>query len=292
MAFAEVPSRVDVDELERSVLDRWEKEKVFEQALTRTKDGQLFTFYDGPPYATGKPHYGHILQSAIKDTVLRYKTMRGYFVPRRVGWDCHGLPVETIVEKELGFKTKKDIEEYGIEKFNDRCRETVTRYVDEFTATLKRMGRWADYEKAYFTMERGYMESEWWVFKQLWEQGLIYQAFRSTPYCIRCETPLSNFEVSINYKDTTDTAVYVALPVSPTLLRRPAELRGADQELVLLIWTTTPWTLPGNAAVAINPAITYLSVRYKGREFVIAQERVKAVFGEDAEVVEPLVLIP
>jgi isoleucyl-tRNA synthetase len=245
MAFQEVPSRVDVDELERGVLAAWEKHGIFAKTLAQNKEGSQFTFYDGPPYATGKPHYGHILQSAIKDTVLRYKTMRGYYVPRRVGWDCHGLPVETLVEKELGFKTKKDIEEYGIEKFNARCRETVTRYITEFTNTLKRIGRWADYEKPYFTMERDYMESEWWVFKQLWEQDLIYQAFRSTPYCVRCETPLSNFEVSINYKDTTDTAVYVALRANAKRKTQNAK-QASDDSVWLLVWTTTPWTLQGN----------------------------------------------
>jgi len=203
-SFTEVSSRVDVDALELGVLEEWEKEKIFEKTLEQTRDGEVFTFYDGPPYATGKPHYGHVLQSAIKDTVLRYKTMQGYHVPRRVGWDCHGLPVETLVEKELGLKAKKDIEEYGIEEFNAKCREMVTRYVDEFTAALKRMGRWAEYDKPYFTMDRDYMESEWWAFKEMWDKGLVYKAFRSTPYCIRCETPLSNFEVSSNYKDRVD----------------------------------------------------------------------------------------
>lgn len=286
--FKDVPSRVDVDKLEREVLDYWEREHIFEKSLEKTKNGSLYTFYDGPPYATGKPHYGHILQSAIKDTVLRYKTMRGYHVPRQVGWDCHGLPVETIVEKELGFKTKKDIEEYGIEQFNEKCRETVTRYVDVFTDTLKRIGRWADYGKAYFTMERDYMESEWWVFKQLWERELVYKAFRSSPYCIRCATPLSNFEVSMAYKDTTDTAVYVMLPVvgegGPP--NRPTNTAGrrADQQLSLLIWTTTPWTLPGNAAVAVSPDLHYVSVEHEGKELIVAKERLEEVFGGEVEV--------
>ena len=280
--FKEVATRVDVDELELEILDYWEQEKIFAKSLEQTKDKKLFTFYDGPPYATGKPHYGHILQSAIKDTVLRYKTMRGWHVPRRVGWDTHGLPVEVLVEKELGLKTKKDIEKYGIEAFNKKCREAVFRYIDEFTATLQRLGRWADYEHGYATLDLDYMESEWWVFKELWDKKLVYKDFRSTPYCIRCATPLSNFETGMGYKERTDQAVYVKLPVSPTSL--PAELRGADQSPSLLIWTTTPWTLPGNVAVAMNPDISYVSVGYEGEELIVAQDLVEKIFGQETPV--------
>ncbi|MEX2055277.1 MAG: isoleucine--tRNA ligase [Candidatus Andersenbacteria bacterium] len=272
-SFSLVSSRVNSDELEREILSYWETAKIFEQSLEQTKGQEQFTFYDGPPYATGKPHYGHVLQSAIKDTVLRYKTMQGYYVPRRVGWDCHGLPIETLVEKELGFKTKKDIEAFGIEKFNQACRDVVFRYIDDFTQTLRRMGRWADYEGAYATLNQDYMESEWWVFQQLWQQELVYKAFRSTPYCIRCATPLSNFEVSSNYKDTVDTSIYVGLPVKE------------HDGLSLLVWTTTPWTLPGNAAVAINPELAYVTYEHEGKQYVVAKERVQAVFGESGNVV-------
>lgn len=272
-AFRDVQSTVDVDALERQILDGWEDKRIFSRSLEQTKDGTLFTFYDGPPYATGKPHYGHILQSAIKDTVLRYKTMQGYYVPRRVGWDCHGLPVETIVEKELGFKTKKDIEQFGIEKFNQKCRDTVYRYIDEFQTTLMRIGRWADYDGAYSTLDRDYMESEWWAFRQLWDQGLVYKAFRSTPYCVRCATPLSNFEVTSNYKSKTDAAVYVLLKV------KSQKSKVKSKQLYLLIWTTTPWTLPGNAAVAINPNLHYVSVRHKGKDIIVARERLEALTG-------------
>ncbi len=272
--FKDVSSRVNSDELELDVLEYWEKEAIFKKSLDRARDkGKLFTFYDGPPYATGKPHYGHILQSTIKDAVLRYKTMKGFYVPRRVGWDCHGLPVETIVEKNLGFKTKKDIEKYGIEKFNKKCRETVFKYIDEFTSTLKRVGRWADYDDAYATLDNDYMETEWWVFKSLWDMGLVYKAFRSTPYCIRCATPLSNFEVTSNYKDKTDTAVYVLLKVE-------------DEDSHLLIWTTTPWTLPGNAAVAISGELKYVSVEHDGKKIIVAKERVADVFGEDVDILK------
>lgn len=269
--FKEVDARVNVDELERGILEFWDTENVFHQTLEQTKDGELFTFYDGPPYATGKPHYGHILQSAIKDTVLRYKTMQGYHVPRRVGWDCHGLPVENLVEKELGFKAKKEIED-DIEGFNKKCRETVYRYIGDFTSILKRIGRWADYDQAYSTLDRDYMESEWWVFKQLWDQGLVYKDFRSTPYCIRCATPLSNFEVSMAYKDVTDTAVYVKLKAS----------NGQS----LLVWTTTPWTLPGNVAVAVGKDIEYVTVKHEGSQLIVSKPRVEALFGGDANIVK------
>ncbi len=279
--FREVSSYVDSDALERDVLEYWEKEGIFEKSLEKNKDKEEFTFYDGPPYATGKPHYGHILQSAIKDTVLRYKTMRGFYVPRRVGWDTHGLPIENIVEKELGIKEKKEIEA-DIEAFNKKCRETVFRYVDEFTGTLKRMGRWADYDNAYSTLDRDYMESEWWVFKTLWDKNLVYKAFRSTPYCTRCATPLSNFEVSMAYRDKVDQAVYVVLEVSPTSL--PQELRGANQKLSLLVWTTTPWTLPANVAVAYGSDVEYVTVELDGKAFIMAKDRVTKVLGDKAEI--------
>ena len=286
--FQDVPPRVNADELERGILEYWKKEKIFEKSLEQNKDKELFTFYDGPPYATGKPHYGHVLQSAIKDTVLRYKTMQGYYVPRRVGWDTHGLPIENIVEKELGITSKREIED-DIEAFNKRCRETVLRYVDEFTSTLKRIGRWADYDNAYSTLDRDYMESEWWVFRQLWDSDLIYKAFRTTPYCVRCATPLSNFEVSMAYKDKTDMAVYVALAISPTSPRKAADaatgLPGANQQVYLLIWTTTPWTLPGNAAVAMNPDIEYVTAQFEDKQFILAKDRVEAVLGPEATIV-------
>ncbi len=270
--FRDVPAWVESEQLEQGILDYWDKEQIFAKILQATAEKELFSFYDGPPYATGKPHYGHILQSAIKDTVLRYKTMRGYYVPRRVGWDCHGLPVETLVEKELEFKSKKDIEQYGVGEFNRRCRETVFRYIDDFTQTLQRVGRWSQYDQAYATLDQKYMETEWWVFKQLWEQGLIYEAFRTTPYCVRCATPLSNFEVSMAYKDKTDVAVYVAFPVVGT------------NDLHLLVWTTTPWTLPGNAGVAYNPEIKYVIVKQGERRFVVAADRVGVLFGEEGEI--------
>ncbi|MDA1168986.1 MAG: isoleucine--tRNA ligase [bacterium] len=266
----EVSPRVVSDELEREVLIFWDENKIFEKSLEQHKNDTLFTFYDGPPYATGKPHYGHILISAIKDTVLRYKTMKGYYVPRRVGWDTHGLPIENIVEKELGITSKKQIED-DIEGFNKKCRETVYLYVDMFRDTLKRIGRWAEYGNEYSTLDRDYMESEWWVFQQLWNQELIYKSFRTTPYCTRCATPLSNFEVGMAYKEVKDMTVYVAL-------------RGTNNQQ-LIIWTTTPWTLPGNVAVAFNPEILYVVAKKETREYILAKDRVQNVLGDDAEII-------
>ncbi len=271
----EVSSRMSSDELEQGILSYWEEHKIFEKSLDQNKEKELFTFYDGPPYATGKPHYGHVLQSAIKDTVLRYKTMQGYYVPRRVGWDTHGLPIENLVEKELGFTSKKQIED-DIEGFNEKCKETVYRYVDMFRGTLKRIGRWADYGNEYSTLDRSYMESEWWVFQQVWNQGLIYKSFRSTPYCIRCATPLSNFEVGMAYKDVKDMSVYVSL--SSTAPEENTQPR-------LVVWTTTPWTLPANVAVAYNPELTYVVAKQEEQEYILAKDRVVSVLGKDAEIV-------
>lgn len=286
--FSDVEPRFEADALEQEVLRFWEQDGTFEKSLARrqAEGAKPFVFYDGPPYATGKPHYGHVLQSAIKDAVLRYKTMRGYWVPRRVGWDTHGLPVEVLVEKELGLKTKKDVEQYGIEQFNQKCREAVFRYIDVFRQTLQRLGRWADYGNEYATLDRTYMESEWWVFQQLWEKGLVYKDFRSTPYCVRCATPLSNFEVSMAYKERTDRSVYVKLKVLDLSRKAADAATGLHKQLSLLVWTTTPWTLPANVAVAVSKDLAYVSVQSEGEEYIIARDRAKAVFGEDAKIVK------
>ena len=281
--MSEVSSRIHSDELELGVLAYWDEHKIFEKSLEQHKDKELFTFYDGPPYATGKPHYGHVLQSAIKDTVLRYKTMQGYYVPRVVGWDTHGLPIENIVEKELGITSKKQIED-DIEGFAKKCREVVYRYVDEFRTMLRRLGRWADYGNEYSTLDMSYMNAEWGVFQQLWNKDLIYKAFRSTPYCIRCATALSNFEVASSYKDVKDMSVYVALS-------RKTPLRGATglhEQQKLLVWHTTPRTLPANVAVAVNPEIVYVVVKKEGSEYILAKDRVQAVMGEGAEIIREL----
>jgi isoleucyl-tRNA synthetase len=254
---------------EKKVLKFWKDKKIFEKSLKLRKDGPVFSFYDGPPFATGQPHYGHILVTAIKDAVLRFWTMQGYYVPRRVGWDCHGLPVENLIEKEVGLKSKKDIEEYGIEKFNTACGNSVFRCVTDFQETLKRVGRWADYSNSYSTMNNNYIESVWWVLKELDKNKLVYKDFRVSPYCPRCGTPLSNFELNQPgaYQDVEDISIYVKFKLK-------------DEDASLLIWTTTPWTLPSNMAVAVGEKIKYVKVKFNGENLILAKERLSILEGE------------
>lgn len=234
---------------EQKILEFWEKDQTFEKSVARK--GKPYVFYDGPPFATGSPHYGHIVGSTMKDVVPRYFTMRGYQVERKWGWDCHGLPIENIVEKELGTKTKKEIEAMGVAKFNELCRSKVLGYVGDWEKTVRRLGRWVDMKDAYKTMDVGYMESVWWVFKQLWDKGLVYEDYRTMHICPRCETTLSQQEVSEGYKDVKDISVFVKFE----LVEQPGTF--------VLAWTTTPWTLPGNVALAIGEELEYISYTVK-----------------------------
>ncbi len=251
-------------EIEEKVLGFWNTQDIFKKSLD--KGGKEFTFYDGPPFANGQPHYGHMLASFIKDTIPRYKTMQGFHVSRRWGWDCHGLPVENLVEKELGLASKKDIQEYGLEKFNKAAQDSVLRFADDWRHIIPRIGRWVDMENDYRTMDPGYTESVWWVFKNLYDKGLVYEGFKSMQICPRCETTLSNFEVNQGYKDITDISVFVKL-----------ELKN-EPGVYFLAWTTTPWTLPGNVALAVGADINYVRVTYAGSTFIVAQDRVADVF--------------
>src|SRR3990167_4353579 len=210
---------------------------LFEKSLDKKSPQGEFVFYDGPPFATGLPHYGHILPGTIKDVIPRYKTMQGFHISRRWGWDCHGLPIENLVEKELGLDTKKDIEKFGIAEFNRRAKESVLRFEKEWKEIIPRTGRWIDMEHAYKTMDSSYTESVWWSFKNLYDKNLVYQGFKSMHLCPHCETTLSNFEVNLGYTDITDISVYVKFEL--------ADEPGA----YFLAWTTTPWTLPGNVAL-------------------------------------------
>lgn len=256
-------------ENEERVLAFWNKERIFQKSLEATEKGKEFVFYDGPPFANGTPHYGHLLASFIKDAIPRYKTMQGFHVSRRWGWDCHGLPVENLVEKELDLKTKKDIELYGIGKFNEVAQASVLRYAEEWREQIPRIGRWVDMENDYRTMDAGFTESVWWVFKTLYDRGLIYEGFKSMHICPRCETTLSNFEVNQGYKDVTDISVYVKFE----LVDEPGTY--------MLVWTTTPWTLPGNVALAIHPDIMYSIVEVDGARIILAKDLVSpAVFGD------------
>ena len=259
---------------EEAILAFWERERIFDKTLAKKSPKGEYVFYDGPPFATGLPHYGHIVASVIKDAAPRYFTMRGYHVPRVWGWDCHGLPIENIVEKELGFKHKKDIKAYGVAKFNERCRERVLTYVHEWKKIIPRIGRWADMENAYLTMEKPFMESVWWVFKQIYDKGFIYEDYRSMHICPRCETTLSQQEVAEGYKDVKDIAVTVEFKLVD------------DPDTSFLAWTTTPWTLPGNVALAVGPEMDYVTIEKKDEgvgkvvRFIFSKSRLDALFGD------------
>ena len=277
---------------EEKILFFWKEKGIFEKSLNKPDPKGEFTFYDGPPFATGTPHYGHILAGTMKDVIPRFKTMQGYRVRRRWGWDCHGLPVENLIEKELGLKSKKDILDYGIGKFNAVARESVMRYADEWRKIVPRLGRWVDMENDYRTMDATYTESVWWIFSQLHEKGLIYEGFKSMNLCPRCETTLSNFEVAQGYKDITDISVYAKFKLKAGQKIGDdvtAEFGGATY---MLAWTTTPWTLPGNVALAVGADIDYCKVKIisqndgvatagavSGSEFyIVAKSRLEATF--------------
>ena len=252
MKFPSPPSNISFPETEREVMKRWEERRSFERSIEQRSEAKSYSFYDGPPFATGLPHYGHLLVGTIKDVVARYWTMRGYRVERRFGWDCHGLPVEFEVEKQLGLKGRRDIEEYGVGKFNETCRSIVLRYTEEWRTIVTRMGRWVDFDNDYKTMDVSYMESVWHVFKTLWEKGLIYEGYRVVPYSWRIGAPLSNFEANLNYKDVQDPSITVKFELDEGL-------EGADKTFVLA-WTTTPWTLPSNVALAVDPEARYVII--------------------------------
>lgn len=255
---------------EKKVFVFWKKNKIFEKSLEKRKKGPQFTFYDGPPFANGLPHYGHLLVTAIKDLFLRYKTMRGFYVPRRAGWDCHGLPVETEVEKKLKISGKKEIEKYGIEKFNQKAKESVFRYKDEWVKSIERMGRWADFKNAYKTLDPEYIETVWRVFSEIYKKGLIYKGYSVQPYCPRCETPLSNFEVNLGYKDTEDPSIYIKFKIKNEKFKNS----------YFLVWTTTPWTLPGNVALAVNPDFEYGVYEKDGERLILATKLSKVLNGQ------------
>jgi isoleucyl-tRNA synthetase len=246
------PNRISFPEFEAEILKAWDKEQTFKQSLEQRRGQKIFRFYDGPPFANGLPHYGHALASIEKDSITRYKTMRGYYVPRRAGWDTHGLPVEYEVEKQLGLSGKQQILEIGIDKFNAACRASVFKYKAEWEQFFHRFGRWIETEQAYATLDDNYIESVWWVFAEIYKKGLVYQGFRSMPYCPRCATPLSNFELNQGYQDgVEDPSVYV-------------KFWSNSEHLSYLAWTTTPWTLPANAALAVHPEAEYVTVELVG----------------------------
>lgn len=269
--FTPLDPHPDFAKQEEEILKFWQRENIFQKSLANRKGAPKFIFYDGPPFANGLPHYGHILTMTIKDVVCRYKTADGFFVPRRGGWDTHGLPVEYEVEKELGISGKKEIESFGVEKFNQRAKNSVMRYAKEWIKTMERMGRWIDWQNAYTTMDSNYIESVWWVFKTLYQKGLIYQGYKSLPYCPRCGTPLSNFEVNQGYKDNVK---------DPSIVVKFKILTLPHQDSFLLAWTTTPWTLPANTALAIGKKIDYLKVQVAKEKYIIAKKRLSLIKGD------------
>ena len=276
--FQPVSNKSDFPAMEREMLSFWEANETFKKSLARNREKGDYVFYDGPPFATGLPHYGHLLAGTIKDIVPRYQTMRGRHVERRFGWDCHGLPIEALAQEALGISGAHEIRQLGVAAFNEQCRSMVLTYVNEWRKTVTRMGRWVDFDNDYKTMDPSFMESIWWVFKQLWEQGRVYKSYRIMPYSWKLSTPLSNFEAGNNYKDVQDPAITVRAKV----------LTGADPawgETSLLIWTTTPWTLPENLAICAGPEIDYVAVRDAagGMCFVMAEARLAAYYKKAEE---------
>jgi isoleucyl-tRNA synthetase len=274
-AHRPLPEKVSFPALEEGILERWRERDVFKESMRRREGAKPFVFYEGPPTANGRPGSHHVLARVFKDIFPRYQTMRGRHVERKAGWDCHGLPVEIAVEQKLGFKSKEDIERYGIAEFNQQCRESVFEFLEDWNALTERIGFWVDLDDAYRTLDSEYVESVWWALKTLWEKGLLFEGHKVVPYCVRCGTALSSHEVAQGYQDVEDPSVYVRFPIT-----RPAgALREGD---TLLVWTTTPWTLVSNAAVAVDPELTY--VRTAAGE-VLAEALVERVV-DGAEVVD------
>lgn len=261
------------DAREQRVLKYWQDQGIFEKSIEIRKNSPLFTFYDGPPFATGLPHYGHLLAGTIKDVIPRYKTMKGFQVPRRFGWDCHGLPVENEIEKSHQLSGAASIEEFGIANFNEECRKIVLRYTEQWKETVLRMGRWVDFSQTYRTMDMDFMESVWWVFKQLFDKGLVYEGYKVMPFSAKLGTPLSNFEAGENYKEVDDPALTVTMPLIE------------DPDTSLLIWTTTPWTVISNLAIMAGPEIDYVKIKEttSGKQYILAQSRLPAYYKTEEE---------
>lgn len=274
--YKPVDPRVSFPKMEEAILKFWEDKGIFQRSIDQREGAPEYVFYDGPPFATGLPHFGHFVPGTIKDIFPRYHAMKGEKVERRFGWDCHGLPVEYEMEKELGISGKTEIEKFGVSEFNEQCRSIVLRYTSEWQTVINRLGRWVDFDNDYKTMDPDYMESIWWVFKQLWDKGLVYEGHKILPYCPRCSTVLSNHELNLGgYKDVHDPAITVRFAVK------------GEAETFFLAWTTTPWTLPSNMALAAGPDIDYVKVKDGDEFFILGKERLSAYYKneEDYEIV-------
>ena len=280
--YKSVDPKVDFPKQEEEVLKFWQENDVFKKSVDQREGSEEFVFFDGPPFATGLPHFGHFIPSTIKDIIPRYQTMKGKKVDRRFGWDCHGLPIENLIEKELGINSKHEIEEMGVDKFNEACRASVLRYTSEWRKTITRMGRWVDFDRDYKTMNPEFMESIWWVAKSLWDKGLIYEGQYILPYCPRCSTVLSSHELAQGYKDKQDPAVTIRFKVKSL----PAAIGDNDLENTYFIaWTTTPWTLPSNLGLCMGPEVEYVKLKDKsdGTNYIFAKARISAYFKNEAD---------
>ena len=273
MSFKQLTDRINYHELESEILKFWDEHEIFKQSITTREGGPSFTFYEGPPTANGRPGIHHVMSRTLKDLVCRYRTMRGYQVHRKAGWDTHGLPVEIEVEKMLGLKRKDQIAEYGVAKFNEECKKSVWKYKSEWEELTRMMGYWVDLDHPYITFENDYIESVWWALKQYFDKGMIYKGYKIQPYCPRCETPLSSHEVSLGYKDVKDPSVYIKMKVK------------GEEKTYFLVWTTTPWTLISNVALAVHPEVDYVKVDHKGEMLILAQARL-GVLGAEYAVLE------
>ena len=263
-SYHPLPTQVDLPSMEREILSFWRESEIFDKSISARQGATPWTFYEGPPTANGLPGTHHIEARVFKDVFPRFHTMKGKYVPRRAGWDCHGLPVELAVEKELGFTGKQDIEKFGVAEFNKKCRESVLRHVDAFTEMTERMGFWVDFDKAYWTMSSEYIESVWWSLAQIWKRGLLVQDHRVAPYCPRCGTGLSDHELAQGYENISDQSVYVKFPITSGALKE----EGAS----FLVWTTTPWTLVSNTAIAVHPEVTYVLAESEEEKLVVAED--------------------
>ncbi len=277
----------NLSKIEEDVLKFWDEDDTFQKTVDKDAPNGAYTFYDGPPFATGLPHYGHLVGSLMKDVVPRYWTMKGHRVERKWGWDCHGLPIENIVEKELDLNSRKDVVAYGVDSFNKTCHGKVMMYREEWKKTVRRFGRWADMDNDYKTMDIEYMESIWWVFKELYDKGLIYEDYKSMHVCPRCETTLSQSEVAEGYKEIKDLSVVVKFQITNNKPQTNSNDQNSNIKTYILSWTTTPWTLPGNVALAVGEDIVYVVIEKKDEEegervrFILAKDRLKDVLGED-----------
>ena len=285
--FKSVSNKIAFPKMEEEILSYWEKDGTFKKSLAKNEGKSQYRFYDGPPFATGLPHYGHLLAGIIKDIVPRYQTMRGKYVERRFGWDTHGLPIEALAQEALGVAGAPEIKALGVDKFNEQCRSMVLKYVNEWEKTVTRMGRWVDFKNDYKTMNPEFMETIWWVFKQLWNQGRVYKSHRIMPYSWKLSTPLSNFEAGNNYKDVQDPTVTVRTKALAATSETMKSLLSSEKTVYLLVWTTTPWTLPENLMICAGAAIDYVAVRDLTDEaksvYIMAKARLEHIFKKEGD---------